>query len=157
MTTSLTGQAQAALYRLHRQARRAADNFDLERIDRALDRIVHLNSPEPHERQVRSAMGSTLKVMRRRREIAPCQSLDALGVDQGISDPEQEVIDLRLWLRETKRITEQQRRLLILLAGDLDAETIAAMYRIPVPRMRERIARARKAARMAYSSDMSAA
>jgi hypothetical protein len=42
MTTSLTGQAQAALSYLHRQARGKADNFDLERIDRALDEIVRL-------------------------------------------------------------------------------------------------------------------
>jgi hypothetical protein len=157
MTTSLTGQAQAALSHLHGQARRKADNFYLERIDRALDEIVRLNGPESRGRQVRSAMGSALKVMRRRREIAPCQSLDALGADQGCSDSGRGVIDLRLWLRDSKRITEQQRCLLTLLADALDAEAIAAMYGIPVPRMRERIARARKAARAAYDSDMSVA
>ncbi len=157
MTSVMTGQAQAALSRLYDQARRAADNFELERIDRALDEIVRLNSPESHGRQVRSAMANASKVIRARRDIAPCISLDGLQVEHGHSDSHELVIDLRLWLRDTKRITDQQRRLLALLADDYDAEAIAAMYRIPVLRMREQISRARKAARAAFDSDMVAA
>ena len=152
MTSVMTGQAQAALTRLHEQARNTTDNFDLERIDRALDEIVRLNSPESYGRQVRSATANASKVILDRRDIAPCISLDALP-----SDNQEAVIDLRLWLRDTNGITEQQRRLLMLLADDYDADAIAAMYRIPASRIRERISRARKAARAAYDRDMGAA
>src|SRR5271165_6272383 len=118
MTSTITAQAQVALSRLHNQARRTADNFDLERIDRALDEIVRLNSPESHGRQVRSAMANASKVIRARRDIAPCISLDGLQGEHGNTDSHELVMDLRLWLRDTKRITEQQRRLLALLADD---------------------------------------
>ena len=37
--STLTGQAQAALLSLHGKATRTADNFEMERIDRALDEI----------------------------------------------------------------------------------------------------------------------
>ena len=46
-------------------------------------------------------------------------------------DCQEPVIDLRLWLRDTNRITKQQRRLLRLLADEHDADAIAAMYRVP--------------------------
>jgi DNA-directed RNA polymerase specialized sigma24 family protein len=154
MTSVMTGQAQAALTRLHEQARSTSDNFDLERIDRALDEIVRLNSPESYGRQVRSAMANASKVILDRRDIAPFISLDALPVEHGPSDNQEAAIGLRLWLRDTNGISQQQRRLLMLLADDYDVDAIAAMYRIPAPRMRERISRARKAARAAYDRDM---
>jgi hypothetical protein len=154
MTSFMTGQAQAALTRLYEQAHSTADNFRLERIDRALDEIVRLNSPESYGRQVRSAMANASKVIRDRRDIAPCISLDTLPVEHGPSDSQEAVIDLRMWLRDTKGITKQQRRLLTLLADEHDAGAIAAMYHIPAPRMRERISRARQAARAAYAREV---
>jgi hypothetical protein len=152
--SGMTGQAATALVSLYGQARRTNDNFDLERIDRTLDEITRLNSTEPPPHQVRSAMANALKVMTRRREIAPYRSLDAPGADLGVRTGQEAAVDLRAWLRDTKRITEQQRRLLILLADDYDAEAIAALYRVPPPRLREQISRARRAARAAHDSDM---
>lgn len=152
----ITGQAQAALIRMHRQARGTADNFELERIDRALDEIVRLNSTDSYGRQVRSAMANALKVMRHRRKIVQPQTFGDAA--EPISpDPMEAVIDLRAWLRDTRHITEQQRKLLTLLADDYDAEAITARYRIPPPRVREQISRARQAARAAYDSDTGAA
>jgi hypothetical protein len=153
--SGISGQAATALVSLYAQARRTNDNFDLDRIDRALDEVARLNSTEPPPHQVRSAMANALKVMTRRREIAPCESLDAPGADLGVKTGQEEAVDLRAWLRDTKRITEQQRRLLTLLADDYDSEAIAALYRIPTPRMREQISRARRAARAAYDGDIS--
>jgi hypothetical protein len=153
MTTPMTGQAQAALTRLYNQAHRSADNFELERIDRALDEIVRLNSSQPPDHQVRSAMANASKVILGRRKIAPSVSLESLS-ERTAGGSQEPVIDLSLWLRDTKRITEQQRRLLALIAGTDDAATIAASYSIPATRMREQISRARRAARAAYRSDM---
>lgn len=154
MSTFMTGQAQAALTRLYNQAHRSTDNFDLERIDRALDEIVRLNSTESYGRQVRSALANASKVIRERRNTVSAVSLEARQIDAASPDCQEPVIDLRLWLRDTKRITEQQRRLLMLLADEHDADAVASMYGIPPPRMREQISRARRAARAAYDSDM---
>ena len=148
----MTGPAQAALIRLHGQARSTADNFELERIDRALDEIVRLNGVDSYGRQVRSAMANALKVMRHRSDIAPP---DMFGTAEPISPESMEaVIDLRSWLRDTRHITEQQRRLLTLLADDYEAEAIAALCGIPPQAVRQQISRARKAARAAYDRDM---
>jgi DNA-directed RNA polymerase specialized sigma24 family protein len=143
--------------RLYGQARSTTDNFELERIDRALDEIVRLNSTDSYGRQVRSAMANALKVLRTRRNIAPPETLGTEAGEPTSPDSMEAVIDLRSWLGDTKHVTEQQRMLLTLLADDYDADAIAALYRIPARRVRERIARARKASRAAYDTDMNTA
>jgi hypothetical protein len=151
----LTEQAQTALLSLHGNATRMAGNFELERIDRALDEIVRLNSSDSHGRQVRSAMANALKVITGRRKTVSRFSLETRDIDPAAAGDPTQLIDLRLWLRGTRRITEQQRRLLMLLADGYDADALAAMDQVPLPRMREQIARARKAARAAHALDTS--
>ena len=150
----MTGQAQAALIRLHDQAHRTADNFELERIDRALDEIVRLNSPDSYGRQVRSAMANALKV------IATGAKSFAARLKPGRStalhrNAMEAVIDLR---SVAARHHAHHRA----AAQAADAAGRRATTPTPSPpctasrrpRMREQISRARKAARAAYDSDM---
>lgn len=155
--THLSGQAEAALMSLYEQAKRTTDNFTLERIDRALDEIVRLNSTDPPERQVRSAMANASKVIRSRRETVSAETLEARQVEIAAPGGDEDVIDMREWLRCTPGITDRQRTLLVQLADDHDAVDLSAVYSIPADRMREQISRTRRAARMAYHHDMNAA
>ena len=158
MSTTLTWQAQAALLALHDKASRTTDTFQLDRIDRALDEIIRLNSTEPPPFQVRAAMAHASAVLRKRARIAPVVSLDSpCCPDPGAPDPEIEVIHLREWLRGTRGISEAERQLLTLVADQDDSQAIAGEYSIAPARMQERISRARRAARTAYATDMTAA
>lgn len=152
----LSAQAQAALARLYTKAGNTSDNFDLERIDRALDEIVRLNSTDVPSHQVRSALANASKVILDRRKIAPVVSLEAVPVDVASPDGEEAVVDLRAWLHDTRRITEQQRRMLTRLADGDSTDALAGADRVPLPRMRERVSRARKAARAAYAQEVAA-
>jgi len=154
MADPLTGQAEAALMRLYELAKRTFDNFALERIDRALDEVVRLNSDSPPEHQVRSAMANASKVLRGRRQTVSSESIEALQIDIVVPDGAEQVIDLVEWLHGTPRIARSQRSLLMLVARDHDPADLAAHYRIPAPRIREQISRARSAARTAYHDDM---
>jgi hypothetical protein len=153
---SLSAQAQAALARLYTKAANTPDNFDLERIDRALDEILRLNSTDVPSRQVRSALANASKVILDRRKIVPLVSLDAVSVDVASPDGEEAVVDLRAWLHGTRRITEQQRRLLMRLADGDSTDVLAGAHRVPLLRMRERVSRARQAARAAYAQEVTA-
>lgn len=156
--TTLTGQTQAALIALQTRARRTTDNFRLEQIDRALDEIVRLNSTKPTASQIRSATANAAKVLRDRRRIVPVSSLDDPRLGQpGGPDSQIPVIDLRSWLRTTRGLTEGQRRLLTLMAEHDDADAVAAEYGIASARARERVSRARRAARAAYAREVTAA
>lgn len=155
--TPLCGQAEAALMSLYEQAKRTTDNFTLERIDRALDEIVRLNSAEPPARQVRSAMANASKVIISRRETVTAETLEARQVDLPAPGGDEDVIDLKEWLRRTPGVTDRQRTLLSRLADGHDAADLAAVYHIPADRMREQISRTRRAARTAYHHEMSAA
>ena len=157
MASSLTGQAQAALIRLYDQAKRTTDSFTLERIDRALDEIVRLNSTDPPAWQVRSAMANASKVITARRQIVSPWPPDGSETSNARADGQEDAIELRSWLDRTSRITERQRRLLVLLAEGHDAVDVAALYYIPVLRAREQISRTRRAARAAYTLDTNAA
>lgn len=158
MVTPLTGQSQAALMCLYDQARRTTDNFTLERIDRAADEIVRVNSADPPTWQVRSAMANASKVLvDRRRTVSPA-TLEVLAVDvAALGDDQDVIIELLLWLHRTPYLTERERRVLKLLADDNDAASIAALLHVSVPRMREQVSRARRAARLAYEKDVIAA
>jgi DNA-binding CsgD family transcriptional regulator len=150
----MTGQAQVALLRLYGRAQRATESFAQERIDRALDEIVRINSSEPPTWQVRSAMANASKVITARYETISRWSVEAHEIDVAVSDSHEDVVNLRLWLHGTARLTEGQRELVTLLAAGHDAESIAALYHISVPRAREQISRARRKARIAYYLDL---
>jgi hypothetical protein len=143
--------------RLYEQAKRTTDNFTLERFDRALDEVVRLNSSSPPKQQVRSALANASKVLLGRRQTVSPKSIEALQVDIAVPSEAEESIDLMEWLHGTPRVAPSQRNLLMLIACDQDPADLAAHYSIPVPRIREQISRARRAARTAYHDDMNAA
>lgn len=156
MAGPLTGQAEAALIRLYEQAEHTSDNFTLERIDRALDEIVRLNSSNPPAWQVRSAMANASKVILGRRRTVLSESLEALQVDIAVPIGGEDIVELQTWLHGTPEVNAGQRNVLSLLADGYEAADLAALHRIPVPRAREQISRARRAARTAYDHDMNA-
>lgn len=153
MAGLMTEQAKVSLLRLYEQAKHTSDNFALERIDRALDEIVRLNNSDPAAWQVRSAMANASKVIRGRRRAVSPDSLEALRVDVAVPSDTEDIVELRVWLHGTSGVNEGQRRLLSLLAVGKDAADLAAMHRVPLPRMREQISRARRAARSAYQAE----
>lgn len=153
----LTGQAEAALMSLYEHEKRTADNFAKERIERALDEIVRLNRPAPPAQQVRSAMANASKVILSRRETVVAETLEARQVEVAAPVGDEDVTDLKEWLRRTPGVTERQRTLLFRLADGHDAADLAAVYHIPADRIREQISRTRRAARTAYHHEVTAA
>lgn len=154
MAGPMTGQAEAALICLYEQEKHASDNFILERIDRALDEIIRLNSSDPPAWQVRSALANASKVIQGRRRTVSPESLEALQVDIAVPTDAEDTVELRVWLHGTSGVNAGQRKLLSLLADGKEAADLAALHSIPLPRMRERVSRARCAARSAYQADM---
>jgi hypothetical protein len=156
--TSISGQAQAALTSLYTMAGKTSDNFNLERIDRALDEVLRLNSDQPADQQVRNAMAHALQVIRNRREKARRIALDLVPPEVGARDSQEVVVtDILSWLRGTTRVTNQQRRLLALITDTDDAATVAAIDGIPPDLTRQRISRARRGAAAAYHDEVTAA
>ena len=155
--THLTGQAEAALMSLYEQEKRTTDNFAKERIERALDEIVRLNSTDPPARQVRSAMANASKVILSRRETVAAETLEARQVEIAAPGGDEDVTDLKEWLRRTPGVTERQRTLLSRLADGHDAADLAAVFHIPADRMREQISRTRRAARTPNHHEVRAA
>jgi hypothetical protein len=156
----------AYLY-LQKRAHRQHDSYTIERIDRALDEIV--NNPgrtDPVPFQVRSSMANAAKVIKARRVIAPVIPLEAhdahrsggtSGDVASVSDASPyAVVETVAWLNGTRLVSPTQRALLLALVRGHDAATLAAASGVPVPRMRERIARARAAARRAYALEVRA-
>lgn len=158
VSTTLTRQTQAALLALHDMASRTTDTFQLDRIERALDEIIRLNSIEPPPFQIRAAMSHASAVLRNRAQITPVVSLESPRCpDRGTPDFEMEAIDLREWLRSTRGLGENERQLLTLVADHDDSQAVAAEYGVALARIQERISRARRAARAAFATDMAAA
>jgi len=158
VSTTLTGQAQAALLALYEKASRTTDTFQLDQIDRALDEIIRLNSTQPPPFQVRAALAHGSAVLRNRARIAQVVSLDSPRCpDPGAQDTDIEAIHLREWLRNSRGISEAERQLLTRLAEQDDSQAIAAEYGVAPARIQERISRARRPARTAYATDMAAA
>ncbi|WP_280181757.1 hypothetical protein [Nocardia farcinica] len=155
----ISAQAQAALSTLHERAKKTSDNFELERIDRALDEIIRLNSVAPAAFQVRSAMAHASKVLLDRRALAPSSSVEEFesGREPGQPEGRFAVVDLAAWLQTTRSLTDAQRRLVHQLAADLDVEDLASVYGVMPARLRERISRTRKAARTAYAAEVTVA
>jgi hypothetical protein len=155
----LTEQAQHALNLLYRRANKARDSFDLERIDRALDEVIRLNSDAPAAFQIRSAMAHAGDLLRQRRVIAPTTSLSATNsyCEPGAVDGQFAAADLMVWLQTTKALTSSQRSLLQQLSAEQDLAEMATERGVAMPRMREQISRARRRARTAYTAEVMAA
>ncbi|GGL03283.1 hypothetical protein Sme01_18920 [Sphaerisporangium melleum] len=152
----LNEQATKALELLYARAKRTTDNFDLERIERALDEIIRLNDISPPPFQVRSAPAHASQVLKGRRKLAKQIALGDLAAHE---EPRQRdyalaVVDLALWLNGTTALTTEQRQLAHRLASEEDSKTIAAELGVPITRTRERISRARQAARAAWAVDI---
>ncbi|MGW2933543.1 hypothetical protein ACWDA7_17135 [Streptomyces sp. NPDC001156] len=155
----LTEQAQHALKLLYRRAKNTGDAFNLERIDRALDEVIRLNSDAPAAHQVRSAWAHAGTVLRERRALAPVTPISETDSyrEPGALDEEFAATDLRAWLQTTNALTASQRTVLRQLSADQDPSDLAAERGLSLPRMREQISRARRHARSAYAAEVVAA
>ncbi|MFI7484069.1 hypothetical protein ACH9EU_16835 [Kocuria sp. M1R5S2] len=143
-------EAETAILILQAQSRKASDLYTQDRIDRALDEIVRNPSKtNPPEHQVRSALANAGKVMANRRRVAPVVSHEDLVIEVDAREDGYDVVELRYWL-ETAPLSSPARTLLLALAAGADANDLAAQHDVPVQRIRERIARARKNARADY-------
>lgn len=158
-------EVQAAVTTLQQRAETAHDVFELERIDRALDELNRnpLKTTDDR-RQVRSAMRNAGKVLARRKELLPLGSTDDPRLYEsvreramGCAEVGYDVVDLLQWLDTTPALTTRERWLLRALAGGADAEVLAEILGVPVARVRERIARARRTAVAAYSREVRSA
>jgi DNA-directed RNA polymerase specialized sigma24 family protein len=155
----LTEQAQRALVLLTRRADKTGDHFVLDRLDRAKDEIIRLNSDSPAPYQVRSALAHAGQVLRQRRTLLPSIRLSDVEPhdEPGAEDPTFTTTDIYEWLRTTASLNEPQRTLLLDLAVGFEVEALAAQRQIPLRRMREQVSRARKHARAAYAIEVATA
>ncbi|MFD4907529.1 hypothetical protein [Kitasatospora purpeofusca] len=155
----LTEQAQRALVLLTHRADNTGDLFTLDRVDRAKDEIIRLNSSSPAPFQLRSAMAHAVAVLQERRKLVPSMWLSELESqdEPGTEELTFAAVDTYHWLQTTRALTEPQRAVLQDLAAGLESDTLASRRRIALPRMREQISRARKLARTAYASEVDAA
>lgn len=148
----ISTQAQDAILILQSRAVNASDSYTLERIDRALDEIVRNPSKtDPPEHQVRSALANAAKIIDGRRKLAPEISDDDLMMNLSVDEDGYDLIDLRHWL-ETAQISVSHRSLLLALVEGAEVRELACQAGVPVERMRERISRARKNARLKYAT-----
>jgi hypothetical protein len=139
---------EGAILALQQRALATRDAYELDRIDRALDELLRnpTDTTTPPKYRVRSAMGHAYEAMERRKAIAPCASIDAEQSDHGRHDANYLLIEILEWLRVGSGLTKGERALLSALAQGGDAESLAAHHGLPVPRMRQRISRARRSA-----------
>ncbi|WP_098897940.1 hypothetical protein [Streptomyces sp. st77] len=150
---------EGAIVALQRSALATFDAYQLDRIDRALDELLRNPSDEstPAEYRARSAMGHAYEVLERRKAITPLVSLATEHNDQGVSDRDYPLVEIFEWLRVEPGISQEQRTLLLALARGDDAVSLAHREGLPVARVRERISRARKAARQLWKASVLAA
>ncbi|MFE6530135.1 hypothetical protein ACFVMA_14465 [Streptomyces rochei] len=150
---------EGAIFALQQRALDTCDNYELDRIDRALDELLRNPSGEstPAEHRVRSAMGHAYEVLERRKAIVPVVSLHAENADRGATVHDYSVIEISEWLRVEPGIPPRDRKLLQALAGGHGAESLATAEEVSVKRVRERISRARKMARQQWKASVLAA
>ncbi|WP_269857984.1 hypothetical protein [Streptomyces sp. RPT161] len=155
----LTEQAQRALVLLTRHADKTGDQFVLDRVDRAKDEIIRLNSSSPAPFQVRSALAHAGAVLRQRRALVPSVQLSEVQPqdEPGKDDLSFAAIEIYEWLRTTPSLSTPQRHLLQELASGYQIEALASRRDVPLQRMRESISRVRKRARNAYAVEGTAA
>ena len=148
---------EAAVVSFQKMASTVVDMFWLERIDRAIDECVaHPLRTHPAVFQHRGALSNAKKVIDGRRAIRHWQSIgdrEAFYACSTSDDGQYDVVDWRLWLRDHSAISFANRRLLLQLADGFGAEDLAKRYGQPVAIMRQRISRARSAARAARALD----
>jgi DNA-directed RNA polymerase specialized sigma24 family protein len=150
-------EAQDALLILQRKATSSSSTYWLERYERALDECSrNPDRTSPAAYQVRNALANAKKRIDNRTQRAPHFQIDDV-VLAGVPDAAEAtvVVEVLHWLHSAAGITAGQRALLQSLAEGEDAETLAARARIPVAGMRQRISRARAAARAAWARDNS--
>nr|BFF02148.1 hypothetical protein GCM10020241_38230 [Streptoalloteichus tenebrarius] len=138
-----------AVKALQKQALATRDTYELDRIDRALDELLRnpSDASTPARCRIRSAMGHAYEALENRRKIAPFVSLDHEHVDPGHTDAHYLVVDILAWLWKEPQLPAGERVLLADLACGHDAASMADRHGVPLPRMRERISRARRHAR----------
>jgi hypothetical protein len=155
----ITPSVERAVFALQKRALAARDTYELDRIDRALDELLRnpTDTTASAKHRVRSAMGHAYEALERRKAIAPSAPLDAEQSDYGTRDGNYLVIEIREWLRTEPGLGEGERTVLNALANGGDAETLAALNRIPMTRMRERISRARRSAHKLWKDAVPAA
>jgi len=155
----LTEQAHDALSALYARASKTNDNYELWRIERALDEVIRLNSADPVPFQMRSALAHAGQVLRGRRSLASVIPLDDIEPhrEPGGCDVQFAVVDISVWLETTAALTKTQRHLMSQLISEEDVIVLAAAHGLVPARMRERISRLRRIARSAYAAEATAA
>ncbi|MEU7990099.1 hypothetical protein AB0B56_35070 [Streptosporangium canum] len=155
----LTEQAHDALLALYTRASKTSDNYELERIERALDEIIRLNSTDPVPFQMRSALAHAGQLLRERRGLALFAPLDDIEPhrEPGRCEVRFAVVDISMWLQMTSALTENQRQLMSRLISEEDVTVIAEDHGLVPARMRERVSRLRRIARTAYAAEVTAA
>ncbi|AXI78531.1 hypothetical protein [Peterkaempfera bronchialis] len=138
-----------AVKALQKQALASRDTYQLDRIDRALDELLRnpTEDTSPAQYRMRSAMGHAYEALERRRAIAPSVPLDPERMDGGHTDARYPVVEILAWLWSEPNLADGERILLDELARGHDAASMARRHGVALPRMRERISRARRHAR----------
>jgi hypothetical protein len=150
-------EAVSAVVLLHEKSRRTHQGYWLDRYEYALDECVRNPSrTSPATYQARSAVANAKKRIDCREQVAATCSLDHLH-DSGFECASAEIpaleVEILQWLETTSRITSAERGLLLRLARGEEAGSIADASGVPLHLMRQRISRARAAARAAWHLD----
>lgn len=143
-----------AVIALQEQALASRGTYELDRLERALDELLRNPSDAvtPTRFRVRSAMGHAYEALERRRAIASPVPLDIDRAYCGHVDGRYLVVELMAWLSNEPGLAKNERSLLVALARGGDAASLAARHGLPLPRMRERISRARRNARALWQN-----
>jgi DNA-directed RNA polymerase specialized sigma24 family protein len=150
-------EAQTAIVCLQQMASAKQNIYWLERIDRAIDECVaHPERIDPASFQCRSALANAKKVIDRRRAIRQWESVDQRDVASpryASEGTQYSIVEWVEWLRTNAGISPSSRRLLLQVAQGHHAEDLATLYGQPLTTMRQRISRARSAARAVRALD----
>ncbi|MGW0713049.1 hypothetical protein ACWD4G_45225 [Streptomyces sp. NPDC002643] len=144
----------AAVTTLQQRAMDTWDTYDLERQERALDELLrnHESTSGSVRHRIRSATGHAYEVLERRKVIAPSDPVSAGLREPSYSEHGFYQVEWLDWIRTEPTFNLVDRTILRSLAVGEDAETLAARHNLPLPRMRQRISRARRAARQARTN-----
>ena len=137
-------------------ALRCKDSYLLECLELAVDELLRRPDGEGAPRiLLDSALAHARTHLRRRRAIRPLVPAsdhlaehEAGGGEQADID-RLAVIEFEDWVQRSP-LAEEQRALLLCQIHDVDPMSISAALRLPLPRVRERLARARAAARVQW-------
>ncbi|MFE6981114.1 hypothetical protein [Streptomyces griseus] len=133
---------------LQDRTRKARDNYELERIDRALDEI--LRNPmniTPAKAQVKSAWGHAYTVLEKRKALTRPQPIEEMFAHPQVEEFGYAQTEMICWISSELGFKDAERSLLIDLALGHDCEILAQRDGLPVQRVREHISRSRKRAR----------